>query len=413
LYGHSALKAFEMTSRTTKGFFGRIHLQVLLELSAYYDLSALIVECLGYLTVKIKDIADYVDALREGIAPTKLPKYLFRAGGCYGFFEGKLRSILEYDDLKPEIFQAFREAGNTIAFLRDLSDLVDVSDQTRFINLAPYLGKNVFESKEEFIPSEENLNLVTLANLLTSLADNVTKNPELAISPTLSYNLQEAARRLSTTCASSTGYNSIFHFTLKQVQDTMAHFQLDKKWASAKLHYNDFQANPYIAVEIEQASGFHKIWSALNFLFCMPDGDELKVEKARGIITADDGEFGHGFAIAGCLFVHLMGQRYPFELMDYANHVLNVDAHDKTVNTISTSGSLKGLGQQVGQVDPSLQKATDKFLVTAAEQRQLHSELFVMYQAKIPVKFEITGFSKDVAAHGIVLYHPPAEVIES
>ena len=37
---------------------------------------------------QIENFAAYVDALRTGIPPCKLPKFMFRAGACYGYFEG-------------------------------------------------------------------------------------------------------------------------------------------------------------------------------------------------------------------------------------------------------------------------------------------------------------------------------------
>lgn len=52
-----------------------------------------------------------MDGIKEGLPPIKLPKYMFRTGGCYSFFEAKLKPFLQYDDLKPEVFQIFREIG--------------------------------------------------------------------------------------------------------------------------------------------------------------------------------------------------------------------------------------------------------------------------------------------------------------
>lgn len=53
---------------------------------------------------------------------------------------GKLRAILDYDDLKPEVFQNFREIGNSIALLSDLSDILELHDQFDFVLIAPFLG---------------------------------------------------------------------------------------------------------------------------------------------------------------------------------------------------------------------------------------------------------------------------------
>lgn len=52
------------------------------------------------------DIKDWTDALKGGLPPVKLPKYVFGTAGCYSFMEEKLRPILEYEDLKAGVFQA-------------------------------------------------------------------------------------------------------------------------------------------------------------------------------------------------------------------------------------------------------------------------------------------------------------------
>lgn len=57
-------------------------------------------------TQQLLDIKDWTDALKGGLPPVKLPKYVFGTAGCYSFMEEKLRPILEYEDLKAGVFQA-------------------------------------------------------------------------------------------------------------------------------------------------------------------------------------------------------------------------------------------------------------------------------------------------------------------
>lgn len=59
----------------------------------------------------------------------------WQSGGVYGAFETLLAPLLEYDDLKPEVFQLFREVGNAMAFLRDLSDTLDLADVMALIQV--------------------------------------------------------------------------------------------------------------------------------------------------------------------------------------------------------------------------------------------------------------------------------------
>ncbi len=39
-----------------------------------------------------------------------------------------------------QVFQNFREIGNSLAFLSDLSDILEISDQFTFQLVAPFLG---------------------------------------------------------------------------------------------------------------------------------------------------------------------------------------------------------------------------------------------------------------------------------
>ena len=89
-YGSNTIKIFDMVARLTKGYFGLIHYEALLDIGQYFEISLIIIECLGLLTVKIKQINDYVEALAEDMEHLKLPKFHFNTTGNYQFFENKL-----------------------------------------------------------------------------------------------------------------------------------------------------------------------------------------------------------------------------------------------------------------------------------------------------------------------------------
>lgn len=139
------------------------------------------------------------------------------------------------------------------------------------------------------------------------------------------------------------------------------------------------------------------------------------VESNKGQPVSDEGEFGHGFSFAGCLFVHLMGQRVIYELLDYSYHVLSVNQHDKLSPPSPsnakghTAGSPQLTNAGVGSVDPLLQQAADRFILSATEQRQLHTQLFQLFEAHLPVKPETLSLAREISTHGVVLYRPPRE----
>ena len=109
-------------------------------------------------------------------------------------------------------------------------------------------------------------------------------------------------------------------------------------------------------MDTEDASEFYRLWSALQFMFCMPD----EQEDAAG--AADTAEYGDGFSIAGCVFIHLVGQQRRFEVLDFAYHVLRVHECD----LVDASGGEAA----VGMVDEEIQRRADTFIHRAALLRQ-------------------------------------------
>ena len=134
-------RSFENTQdKAQRGFTGNPHIGAIVRVLGKECLPLIVGECLNNLEERLVDLKSYAEAMKMGLPPIKLPKYMFRTGGVYGFFEGKLKPFLEYEALKPEVFQNFREIGNTLFFLRDLSDVIDVYDAGGFVNASAFVG---------------------------------------------------------------------------------------------------------------------------------------------------------------------------------------------------------------------------------------------------------------------------------
>lgn len=72
-------------------------------------------------------------------------------------------------------------------------------------------------------------------------------------------------------------------------------------------------------MHIDECVEFYRIWSALQFVFCIPVSDtEYTVEQL----------FGEGLNWAGCAFITLLGQAKRFEVLDFAYHMLKVQRFD-------------------------------------------------------------------------------------
>ena len=67
----------------------------------------------------------------------------------------------------------------------------------------------------------------------------------------------------------------------------------------------------------------------------------------------DEDEFGHGFLLAGAMFIHMLGMRSRFELLDFSSHMLRVASHEANQQTPESGSAAMAIGM-VDAVSQSL-----------------------------------------------------------
>ncbi|KAE9041259.1 hypothetical protein PR002_g4545 [Phytophthora rubi] len=113
---------------THRTFFGEPHVQALCELLPRRELVDVANDCIEFAVTKIEDVlALCIPALGSTIPPFRLPRFMYRTEGCYGYFEGKFKHLLDSDELEAQIFHCFREIGNALMFLLVLGTVLNVS----------------------------------------------------------------------------------------------------------------------------------------------------------------------------------------------------------------------------------------------------------------------------------------------
>ena len=376
-YGSMCSKAFEAINKNTRGFVGQSHFMAVIEALGRQCLPLLIEECLNNLEERLVDVDSYLRAMKEGLPPSKLPKYMFRTGGCYGFFEGKLKPFLGYEDLKSEVFQNFREVGNTLFFLKDISDLIDLDDSFSFVGASPFVGvdppKDAFSSagrgsSSSVYSASNDYQSCPLHEVLNEfVAGGGEDNAAESLSD--AYNLYAKDVK---------GVRSVFKTSLLHVSKTLEQIGIFESWATVPTASG--------TIEVEHPTEFYRLFSALNFLFCMNEQQQGEDEEFN---LTDEEEFGHGFALAGILMIHNLNQRASFELLDFSYHVLNVQKHE--ICSIDKAGA-------IGNVDDEMQMQTDRFVVMANRQRDVHFNLFSMLAANDPTPVSIS----------MTTFHPPS-----
>jgi len=141
---------------------------------------------------------------------------------------------------------------------------------------------------------------------------------------------------------------------------------------------------PNGVLEVEATTEFYRLWSALLFLYCMkerPGKDGMEP-------IPDESEFGHGFLLAGSMFIHLLGMRERFELLDFTYHMLRVASHEQ--NQTSNNST-------IGMVDAALQADTDFLLYSARGFKVVNTACFALLESKFP----------STSNREIITFHPP------
>ncbi|KAJ8613807.1 hypothetical protein CTAYLR_004917 [Chrysophaeum taylorii] len=380
-FGARCQRAYDMANKLHRGFVGVQHSRSVVQVLGSSAVPLLVNNLLANLGEKLEISKAYLDAITEGLPPCKLPKSMYGLAGVYGVFDALLKPILAYQDLKPEVFQALKEIGNTLLFIRDLSDVLDRQDLERLVHAAPYVDPltPILSAKvsDDAPPPARRaaVDAVATPPPLVAAANAVAKHATL-VSP------QEIADLAQTAAALHSGVlcdrsvvpppprrsraprTSLFHGAVKQLATFVE--PLRPSWA------NSAPANGVI--DLEATSDFHRLWSALSFLFGVQPGKYDDDDEKKTLAVHDDAQFGHGFFVAGASLIHVLGQKSQFDALDFTNHVLRVRLYEQ--NSITKS---PGVG-----ADASLDQDAENFARLKIKHRRVFEAAFDMFKATAP-----------------------------
>ena len=347
-YGSLCCKIFETHGKMGKEFFGLSHIESLICLlqidSIDGSVYTIIEKCMSLVTFKLNDAHDYIGALKDGIPFCKSPSFAGHVAGCIDYYETKLSSLLEFEDLKPELFQVFREIGNIIYFLKSTSDVLDTfitvfdssKDENRKNSISPYnhlLNSTKFPllgTATSFLITYQNENANCNENTkLGHRNDSVheskydeNKNENEMSCEKINYKTNESIK------FENIGKYSMFQITLKHIEITLQEKNLFKNWKiEADKSGGEQDVGEKKILDPEIPDGFHIMWSALSFLFCLSSASAVSSPSIPSNFT-DIEVFGDGFQLCGCVILHYLGERGVFELNDYNHLLLRVHSYE-------------------------------------------------------------------------------------
>lgn len=302
-YGNKDLhSAYASLFSLYENFVGPEHFSCIVHLLSYQGIAVVIEELLKIIKSLFKGtIQQYVKVLMDGM-PSKcgLPRFEYGSAGVLEFYNANLESIMQYRDLKTEVFQAFREVGNIIIFCLQVEELMTQDEIADLLHAAPFQGiipRPYVKDKDSVEAKMKRLEAQYAAFQIASLVNRYGVDQQRQNSEE-----SDVLTRERLCCGLS-----IFEVVLRRIQS----FLTDDVWK---------EPTPSNGVmNIEECNEFHRLWSAIQFIYCKPLGtNEITVEET----------FGESLNWAGCTIIVLLGQENRFDALDFCSHILRVQEVD-------------------------------------------------------------------------------------
>ncbi|KAL6064809.1 Cytoplasmic FMR1-interacting protein [Balamuthia mandrillaris] len=360
LYGSKPLNlAYANVFELYQHFVGSQHIQSMLRLVGRTNLPLVVGECLENMNLKLTNVlVPYVRELFVGMPQSsKLPIFDYGPDGNYLFFKSQLKDLMAYPELLTA-FQHFKEFGNTIILLVLFEQNLAVIDIDRFMQAAPFLGitqKNVEGDGRQVQEITESSPLYsTIAAVTEALAtQNVSKSPNVL------QDLLQGCSWIDKHYRPSCPNLSLFKAALNRMSEMVA--RVKPTWSGHPPENG--------IISIDSTTEFYRLWSALQFVFCLPPESTSMTHQER---------FGDGFAWGGSALIYLLRQENRFCLFDFCYHILNV--------------------QEAIPMDNAKDPSIHGFLPLASQMRDLNQAIYNILRMYHPL-----------APENILLLHPPKE----
>ncbi|KAA8588492.1 hypothetical protein FQN60_009837 [Etheostoma spectabile] len=230
LYGSKPLNiAYSHIYSSYRNFVGPPHFKTICRLLGYQGIAVVMEELLKIVKSLLQGtILQYVKTLIEVMPKIcRLPRHEYGSPGILEFFHHQLKDIIEYAELKTDVFQSLREVGNAILFCLLIEQALSQEEVCDLLHAAPF--QNILP--RVYIKEGERLEQIAIARE----GDLLTKE------------------RL---CCGL----SMFEVILTRIRS----FLQDGVWRGPPPTNG--------VMHVDECMEFHRLWSAMQFVYCIPVG---------------------------------------------------------------------------------------------------------------------------------------------
>uniref|UniRef100_A0A672NHS8 Cytoplasmic FMR1-interacting protein 2-like n=1 Tax=Sinocyclocheilus grahami TaxID=75366 RepID=A0A672NHS8_SINGR len=303
LYGSKPLNiAYSHIYSSYRNFVGPPHFKTICRLLGYQGIAVVMEELLKIVKSLLQGtILQYVKTLIEVMPKIcRLPRHEYGSPGILEFFHHQLKDIIEYAELKTDVFQSLREVGNAILFCLLIEQALSQEEVCDLLHAAPFqniLPRVYIKEGERLEVRMKRLEAKYAPLHLVPLIERLGTPQQIAIAREGDLLTKE---RL---CCGL----SMFEVILTRIRS----FLQDSVWRGPPPTNG--------VMHVDECMEFHRLWSAMQFVYCIPVGThEFTAEQC----------FGDGLNWAGCAIIVLLGQQRRFDLFDFCYHLLKVQRQD-------------------------------------------------------------------------------------
>uniref|UniRef100_A0A6I8QXU0 Cytoplasmic FMR1 interacting protein 2 n=1 Tax=Xenopus tropicalis TaxID=8364 RepID=A0A6I8QXU0_XENTR len=303
LYGSKPLNiAYSHIYSSYRNFVGPPHFKTICRLLGYQGIAVVMEELLKIVKSLLQGtILQYVKTLIEVMPKIcRLPRHEYGSPGILEFFHHQLKDIIEYAELKTDVFQSLREVGNAILFCLLIEQALSQEEVCDLLHAAPFqniLPRVYIKEGERLEVRMKRLEAKYAPLHLVPLIERLGTPQQIAIAREGDLLTKE---RL---CCGL----SMFEVILTRIRSYLQ----DPIWRGPPPTNG--------VMHVDECVELHRLWSAMQFVYCIPVGtNEFTAEQC----------FGDGLNWAGCAIIVLLGQQRRFDLFDFCYHLLKVQRQD-------------------------------------------------------------------------------------
>lgn len=312
LWGSKALNVANNTIYSQyAGFVGMPHFRSMAKLLGYQGIAVVMEELLKIIKTLIQgNILNFTDALMKAMPKQcKLPRYDYGSPGVLGYYQATLQDIVQYPDARTELFHIFREFGNAVIFCLMTEQALTQEEVMDLLHAAPFqniLPRPFCKEGEKQESKQKRLEAKYVALQIVQNIDKMGNAKQAQIAKD-----GDLLTRERLCCGLS-----IFEVILTRIKSYLD----DPIWTGNPPENG--------VINIDECTEFHRLWSALQFVYCIPVGEnEFNIEQM----------FGEGLNWAGCVMIVLLNQQRRFECLDFCYHIFRVqkvDGKDENIKGI-------------------------------------------------------------------------------